>query len=145
VRSWRAAGKGIVVMPWNRKKQPPIRSLIGEGVVLKGSVDFSDGLRVDGEVIGDLMAVRDTSSLLVVGAKGRVVGRVQGEHVIIVGEVVGPVMCTGLLELQPTARIQGDIAYQLLEMHPGAVVDGELKPLKATEKPSLMLAASNGS
>jgi cytoskeletal protein CcmA (bactofilin family) len=132
-------------MPWNRKKQPPIRSLIGEGVVLKGSVDFSDGLRVDGEVIGDLMAVRDTSSLLVVGAKGRVVGRVQGEHVIIVGEVVGPVMCTGLLELQPTARIQGDIAYQLLEMHPGAVVDGELKPLKATEKPSLMLAASNGS
>lgn len=132
-------------MPWNRKKQPPIRSLIGEGVVLKGSVDFSDGMRIDGEVIGDLMSARDTPSLLVVGAKGRVCGKIHAEHVIIVGEVVGPVMCTGLLELQPTARIQGDIAYQLLEMHPGAVVDGELKPLKSIEKPSLMLAASNGS
>lgn len=132
------------MMPWNRKKQPPIRSLIGEGIVLKGTIDFSDGMRVDGEVQGDLMGLRDAPSLLVIGAKARVVGKVNADHVIIVGEVIGPVMCTGLLELQPTARIQGDISYQLLEMHPGAVVDGELKPLKAMDKaPSLTLAASN--
>lgn len=131
------------MMPWNRKKQPPIRSLIGEGIVLKGSVDFSDGMRIDGEVQGDLMALRDAPSLLVIGAKAKVVGKVNAEHVIIVGEVIGPVMCTGLLELQPTARIEGDISYQLLEMHPGAVVEGELKPLKMSEKPALMLAASN--
>ena len=131
------------MMPWNRKKQPPIRSLIGEGIVLKGSVDFSDGMRIDGEVQGDLMALRDAPSLLVIGAKAKVIGKVNAEHVIIVGEVIGPVMCTGLLELQPTARIEGDISYQLLEMHPGAVVEGELKPLKMSEKPALMLAASN--
>jgi cytoskeletal protein CcmA (bactofilin family) len=131
------------MMPWNRKKQPPIRSLIGEGIVLKGSVDFSDGMRIDGEVQGDLMALRDAPSLLVIGAKARVIGKVNADHVIIVGEVIGPVMCTGLLELQPTARIEGDISYQLLEMHPGAVVEGELKPLKMSEKPALMLAASN--
>ena len=131
------------MMPWNRKKQPPIRSLIGEGIVLKGSVDFTDGMRIDGEVQGDLMAVRDAPSLLVIGAKAKVIGKVNAEHVIIVGEVVGPVMCTGLLELQPTARIEGDISYQLLEMHPGAVVEGELKPLKISDKPALMLAASN--
>jgi cytoskeletal protein CcmA (bactofilin family) len=46
------------------------------------------------------------------------------------------------LELQPTARIQGDVSYQLLEMHPGAVIDGELKPLKVSERPPLVLAAS---
>lgn len=131
------------MMPWNRKKQPPIRSLIGEGIVLKGSVDFSDGMRIDGEVQGDLMALRDAPSLLVIGAKAKVIGKVNADHVIIVGEVIGPVMCTGLLELQPTARIEGDISYQLLEMHPGAVVEGELKPLKMADKPALMLAASN--
>jgi cytoskeletal protein CcmA (bactofilin family) len=131
------------MMPWNRKKQPPIRSLIGEGIVLKGCVDFTDGMRIDGEVQGDLMATRDAPSLLVIGAKARVIGKVNADHVIIVGEVIGPVMCTGLLELQPTARIEGDISYQLLEMHPGAVVEGELKPLKMSEKPALMLAASN--
>ncbi len=131
-------------MPWNRKKQPPIRSLIGEGIVLKGNVDFIDGMRIDGEVQGDLMAVRDAPSLLVVGAKAKVIGKVNAEHVIIVGEVIGPVLCTGLLELQPTARIEGDISYQLLEMHPGAVVEGELRPLKMSDKtPALTLAASN--
>ena len=133
------------MMPWNRKKQPPIRSLIGEGIVLKGSVDFTDGMRIDGEVQGDLMAMRDAPSLLVVGAKAKVVGKVNADHVIIVGEVIGPVLCTGLLELQPTARIEGDISYQLLEMHPGAVVEGELRPLKMSDKatPALTLAASN--
>lgn len=132
------------MMPWNRKKQPPIRTLIGEGVVLKGNIDFADGMRIDGEVQGDLMAMRDSPTMLVIGAKARVIGKVNAEHVIIVGEVVGPVLCTGLLELQPTARIDGDISYQLLEMHPGAVVEGELRPLKMSgEKPALTLAASN--
>jgi cytoskeletal protein CcmA (bactofilin family) len=130
------------MMPWNRKKQPPIRSLIGEGILLKGAIDFSDGMRIDGEVHGDLMASRDSPSLLVVGAKAKVIGKVNADHVIIVGEVIGPVLCTGLLELQPTARIQGDVSYQLLEMHPGAVIDGELKPLKVSERPPLVLAAS---
>jgi len=48
-----------------------------------------------------------------------------------------------LLELQPKARVTGDIRYETLEMHPGATVEGELKPLKMAEKPALKLAASN--
>jgi len=130
-------------MIWNRKRQPPIRSLIGEGTVLTGNVEFSDGMRVDGEVHGDLVAAQGSPSLLVVGAKAKVCGRVNAEHVIIVGEVLGPVHCSGLLELQPSARIIGDVHYQLLEMHPGAVIDGELRPLKNADKPPLTLAASN--
>jgi cytoskeletal protein CcmA (bactofilin family) len=131
------------MMPWNKKKQPPIRSLIGEGIVLKGTVQFSDGMRVDGEVQGDLVGQEGLHSLLVVGAKARVLGRIHADHVIVVGEVIGPVMCTGLLELQPTARIEGDVTYELLEMHPGAVIDGELRPLNQAEKPQLKLAAAN--
>jgi cytoskeletal protein CcmA (bactofilin family) len=130
-------------MMWNRKRQPPIRSLIGEGIVVRGNINFADGLRIDGEVHGDLVATEGQRSLLVVGEKAKVLGRVTAEHVIIVGEVVGPVHCTGLLELQPSARISGDVHYQLLEMHPGAEIDGELRPLKNADKPSLTLAASN--
>lgn len=134
-------------MLWNRKRQPPIRSLIGEGIVLRGNIDFIDGMRIDGEVQGDMVATAGTHSLLVVGEKAKVFGKVNAEHVIIVGEVNGPVICTGLLELQPSARITGDVHYELLEMHPGAVIDGELRPLKNGEKmsPSLTLAASNES
>ena len=73
------------------KKQPPIRSLIGEGTVLHGEVRFGDGLRIDGEVHGDIVAVGDERNILVISEKARVHGKVNAGHVIINGSVIGPV------------------------------------------------------
>lgn len=126
------------------KKQPPIRSLIGEGTVVHGEVRFSDGLRIDGEVHGDVIAVGDGRNLLVVSEKARVHGRVKGGHVIINGMVVGPVEADELLELQPKARIEGDVRYSAIEMHQGAAIDGEVRVLRPSEeRPALKLAASS--
>ena len=126
------------------KKQPPIRSLIGEGTVLHGEVRFSDGLRIDGEVHGDIVAVGEGPNILVISEKARVNGKVNAGHVIINGWVVGPVQSDQLLELQPKARITGDVRYETLEMHQGATIDGELRSLKtADERPALKLAASS--
>ena len=90
-------------MWFNRKKQPPIRSLIGEGTVLHGNVDFNEGLRIDGEVHGDVKA-DSANSILVISENARVHGKVRAGHVIINGEVRGPVHSDELLELQPKAR-----------------------------------------
>lgn len=128
---------------FSKKKQPPIRTLIGEGTVIRGEVHFSEGLRIDGEVVGDVFGTGEGSSILVISEKARVTGKVKAGHVIVNGEVKGPVESTELLELQPRARIVGDVRYEVLEMHQGATIDGELRPLKAEDKPSLMLAASN--
>jgi len=128
---------------FGKKRPPAIRSLVGEGMSVSGSLRFADGLRVDGEVLGDVIAEGDGRSLVVISENARVHGKVKADHVIISGEVRGPVHCDGLLELQPKARIVGDVRYELLEMHQGALVEGELKPLKSGEKPSLKLAASN--
>ena len=128
---------------FSKKKQPPIRTLIGEGTQIQGELRFTDGLRIDGEVVGDVIAVGDAPSILVISEKARVTGRVRGGHVIVNGQVSGPIQSDELLELQPQARIVGDVRYEVLEMHQGATIDGELRPLKAEEKPSLKLAASN--
>ena len=128
---------------FSKKKQPPIRTLIGEGTQIQGELRFTDGLRIDGEVVGDVIAVGDAPSILVISEKARVTGRVRGGHVIINGQVDGPVQSDELLELQPQARIVGDVRYEVLEMHQGATIDGQLRPLRAEEKPSLKLAASN--
>jgi len=128
---------------FSKKKQPPIRTLIGEGTQIQGELRFTDGLRIDGEVVGDVIAVGEAPSILVISEKARVMGRVRGGHVIINGQVDGPIQSDELLELQPQARIVGDVRYEVLEMHQGATIDGELRPLKAEEKPSLKLAASN--
>lgn len=125
-----------------KKKQPPIRSLIGEGMTVNGHVLFSDGLRIDGQVNGDVIAQDGAQSIVVVSEKARVHGKVTAAHVIINGEVRGPVNCVDLLELQPKARVFGDVRYEILEMHPGAQVEGELRPLKSGEKPQLKLASA---
>jgi cytoskeletal protein CcmA (bactofilin family) len=131
-------------MSWlGKKRAPPIRSLVGESTVVSGSLRFRDGLRIDGQVTGDVIAEGEGRSILVISDNARVHGRVSASHVIISGEVRGPVHSTEMLELQPKARVTGDVRYELLEMHPGALVEGELKPLKSAEKPALKLAASN--
>lgn len=128
----------------SKKKPPPIRSLIGEGMKVKGDLSFVDGMRIDGEVHGNVIAADDGNSLLVISENARVHGRVMAAHVIINGEVLGPVHCSAMLELQPRARVTGDVCYELLEMLPGAQVDGELSSLKTIiDKPALKLAASN--
>jgi cytoskeletal protein CcmA (bactofilin family) len=127
-----------------KKKQPPIRTLIGEGTVITGELRFTEGLRIDGEVQGDVLAAGEGHSILVISEKARVVGRVRAAHVIINGRVEGPVQSDELLELQPKASIVGDVRYQSLEMHQGATINGELQPLKADEKaPLIKLATSN--
>ncbi len=130
---------------WKKSKHPPICTLVGEGTVFTGSIQFVRGLRIDGHVKGDVTAAPDaTNTLLVISETGRVEGAVTAEHVIVNGQVVGPVHCGELLELQPHARIEGDVRYQRLEMHVGATVDGALAHVKTEEKPALKLAASNG-
>jgi cytoskeletal protein CcmA (bactofilin family) len=135
-------------MWFNRKKQPAIRSLIGEGTLVQGELRFDAGLRIDGEVVGDVVAT-DPSSLLVISEHARVQGKVMAGHVIINGQVRGPVVATALLELQPKARIVGDVHYEALEMHQGATIDGVMKHVSSVdaetdaERPLLKLAAAN--
>lgn len=132
---------------FNRKKQPAFRSLIGAGTVIKGEFAFEEGLRVDGIIQGDVAASAGKASLLVISEQGMVEGSVRADHVVVNGTVRGPIFAAELLELQPKARIHGDVHYAALEMHQGAVIDGTLSPLKAgvpsDGKPALVLAASN--
>ena len=129
-----------------KKKQPPIKSLIAQGTRIEGNVFFHDGLRIDGEVIGDLRASDEKASILVVSEVAVVTGQIHADHVIINGHVKGPVLAFELLELQPKARIEGDVSYKALEMHQGATISGQLKPMAGgiDDKPTLKLAANNG-
>ena len=131
---------------FGKKKQPPIKSLIAQGTCIEGNLKFTDGLRVDGAVIGNIRAEDDSESILVISESAIVTGLVHADHVIINGRVMGPVHASELLELQPKANIEGNVSYKALEMHQGAVISGQLRPtaLQALEdKPVLKLAANS--
>lgn len=129
---------------FNKKKQPAIKSLIAEGSHITGDILFTDGLRIDGAVTGEIRANEAHTSLLVVSESAHVVGSVTADHIIINGSIKGPVMARHMLELQPKARIEGDVQYKALEMHQGALITGQLRPLlEGEEKTPLKLAANN--
>jgi cytoskeletal protein CcmA (bactofilin family) len=115
---------------WERKKhstpQKRIDSLISAGTVMSGDVTFTGGLRIDGRVHGNVMAANGEPSTLVISAQARVDGEIRASHVVVNGTVNGPVVANDYLELQPKARIIGDVTYKTLEMHVGAVIRGRL-------------------
>jgi len=129
---------------FGKKAQPPIKSLIAHGSRVEGSLKFTEGLRIDGEVVGDVRALTDEPSMLVISEAAVVQGEIHADHVIVNGTVRGPIHARELLELQPKACIEGDVSYRSLEMHQGAVISGQLKPMAiGEEKPLLKLAANN--
>ena len=130
---------------FGKKKQPPIKSLIALGTCIEGNIRFSDGLRIDGEVIGDIRAKDDEVSIVVISESAKVTGHIFADHVIINGRVRGPVHASELIELQPKARVDGDVSYKALEMHQGATIVGQLRPTTLQEfedKPALKLESN---
>ncbi|HEX4916498.1 MAG TPA: polymer-forming cytoskeletal protein [Limnobacter sp.] len=109
------------------KRLLPIQSLVGSDMVIKGDLRFKGGLRIDGEVDGNVFAEEGSKSLLVISETGKVRGSVRVGHVVVSGAIEGPIDAGELLELHPSANVSGDVRYKALEMHPGAVVDGTLQ------------------
>lgn len=124
-----------------RKPKSTIDSLIGASTRVEGNLHFKGGLRIDGQVKGNVVGEGE-ATMLVISAQAKIEGEVKVAHLVVNGEIVGPVACTELLELQPNARITGDVHYRALEMHGGALVAGKLT--HDVEEPVLKLAVSTG-
>ena len=110
-----------------------IASLIGAGTTVTGDVNFSGGLRVDGVVRGAVRCCdgEKGGGMLVISEHGTIEGEVRASHIVVAGRVQGPVHASVLIELQPKARVQGDVQYRALEMHHGAVVEGLMVHISA--------------
>ena len=124
----------------NSAQKQTIQSLIGAGTVIQGNINFSGGLRIDGTVNGNITAEDGSHSMLVVSDQAKIAGEVRAAHLVVNGTITGPVFATQLLELQPKARVTGDVVYAAIEMHHGAVVAGMLKHPE-TNAPQLALPA----
>lgn len=125
------------------KPQSRIDSLIGAGTSIVGDISFAGGLRVDGEIKGNVRASGEQPCTLVVSEHACIEGEIEVSHLVINGTVLGPVRASEFLELQANARVTGDVEYATIEMHLGAVVQGRLVHQGAQAKAvELKLASS---
>ena len=128
------------------KPQGRIDSLIGAATKIEGNVTFSGGLRVDGEIKGNVLATGDQPSTLVISEHACIEGEISVSHMVLNGTVIGPVSSSEFLELQSHARVTGDLQYNTVEIHLGAVVQGRLVhqgALPTGKAIELKLASSN--
>ncbi|MGB5210879.1 MAG: polymer-forming cytoskeletal protein [Gammaproteobacteria bacterium] len=110
-----------------------IRTLVGAGTRVNGDVIFSDGLHVDGVVHGNVAIADGASGTLSISRDGVIEGNVSVSEAVVEGTVKGNVEVTERVKLGATARVVGDVVYELVEMASGAEVNGKLihKPAAA--------------
>lgn len=109
----------------NGRTGATITTLIAQGTVIRGDVEFAGGLHLDGTVEGSL-AAQGEQAMLTVSDKGRVTGEIRAANACINGEVVGDIFVSGRLELAVQARVEGNVHYKVLEMAAGAQVNGKM-------------------
>ncbi len=103
-----------------------IETLVGSNSKLNGDLHFRGGCHVDGTVNGNVTADPDTDSALSISDIGSVDGGVTVPYVILNGIVKGDVFASRRVELGATARVIGNVYYNLIQMAEGAEINGKL-------------------
>ena len=109
-----------------KRKTTEIDTLVGVKTRVSGDIEFSGGLHVDGYIKGNIQAELETNSVLSIAEQGVVEGSVSVPHVVLNGTVKGDVSARERVELGATARVIGNVFYNLIEMAIGAEINGKL-------------------
>ncbi len=109
-----------------KSKHSVIDSLVGSNSKMSGDMSFAGGCHIDGTVKGNVSADSASSSILSISEDGTVEGSVIVPYVVLNGTVRGDVYASQRVELGPTARIIGNVYYNLIEMAIGAEINGKL-------------------
>jgi len=111
--------------------------LVGANTKVSGDLNFAGGCHVDGTVNGNVSTDPESNSALSVSEDGNVEGCVSVPYVILHGTVRGDVIASQRVELGPTARVTGNVYYNLIEMAIGAEINGQLVHQPAGQVPPL--------
>jgi cytoskeletal protein CcmA (bactofilin family) len=94
------------------------RTVIGDGLKIMGNVTAEGLIEINGQIEGDLHCTS-----LIVSPKGRIVGSITAEQVVVNGKVEGPIQ-GGDVVLKSQAHVVGDIHHQTLTIEKGAHFEG---------------------
>ena len=112
----------------SKKKKVTGYSYLDSGSIIEGQLCFSGSTRLDGRVIGDVISL----GTLVVESTAVIKGNVVVENLILSGTVVGDIQAFKHLQLNPNAKIYGQISYGHLTVE-GAIHEGRSHQLRAEE------------
>ena len=121
---------------------------IGKSVVIKGELNGSEDLTIEGHVEGTIQ-LRD--HVLTIGPNGRIKAQVFAKAVIVLGEVTGNVTASDKVDIRDNGSVDGDIVSPRVAIAEGAHFRGSVDmqrkgsggQAKADGKPAAAQAAAS--
>lgn len=110
----------------NGRGTAQVETLIGARMKIRGDLEFSGGLYIEGTVHGNIRAVSGEDATLTIADNGLVEGEIEAPVVVVCGQLRGNVYAGERIELGDSARVEGDIHYAVVEMAAGAMITGRL-------------------
>lgn len=98
-------------------------SIVGSGMTIRGDCETEGTLRVEGKVEGTIRS----DKAVVVGEDGEVIGDIRTQDAVIAGRVEGSIEAESRIELQATARVEGDVRCRRVKLEEGGFVDGRIE------------------
>ena len=102
---------------------------IGKSVVIKGELNGSEDLTIEGHVEGTIQ-LRD--HVLTIGPNGRIKAQVFAKSVIVLGEVTGNVTASDKVDIRDNGSVDGDIISPRVAIAEGAHFRGSVDMQRKT-------------
>jgi cytoskeletal protein CcmA (bactofilin family) len=113
-----------IPIPQNKNDFNSGELVVGEGVVLNGSLEVPNKATVSGSINGDLKV-----HSLTVGSTGKIEGKVDCQMADIAGHVKDDLRVHELLVVRASSNISGNIFYKEIDIERGAKITGQLSML----------------
>ena len=110
---------------------------IGKSVVIKGELNGSEDLTIEGHVEGKI-ELKD--NVLTIGPNGKIKASVFAKAVIVLGEVVGNVQASEKVDIRDNGSVDGDITSPRVAIAEGAHFRGSVDMQRAGVKPGAQAA-----
>ena len=115
---------------------------IGKSVVIKGELNGSEDLTIEGQVEGTIQL---REHVLTIGPNGRIKAQVFAKSVIVLGQVSGNVTASDKVDIRDNGSVDGDIVAPRVAIAEGAhfrgSVDMQRKSAPAQAQPAKPAAA----
>jgi cytoskeletal protein CcmA (bactofilin family) len=112
---------------------PRAAACISQGIRIKGEINGSEDLFVDGPIEGKLSL---SNGSLTVGPNGSVKADVSACEVIVRGRVEGKIAGRERVQLWSTGQVNGDVQTQRLAIEDGAILRGRVEAGRAPDNSS---------
>ena len=111
---------------------------IGKTIQIKGEITAQEPLTIAGQVIGTI----DVSGHpLTITESAAIEADVMARTIVISGTVEGTLQAEGLIVVEKTAMLSGDVSAPTVQLHDGATVHGRLDIAGRRKTSSLALAS----